>query len=121
MCPAGNALECTTLKVFCMYTAGYVLYCTTIKVFCLYPSGYVLYCTTIKVFCMCPAGYVLGPDWKQCEDVNECETNNNDCPQLCINVPGINKRTTFLAKKLGICTFIINLTLSMTKSERDVK
>jgi len=24
------------------------------------------------VFCMCPEGFVLGPDWKKCDDVDEC-------------------------------------------------
>ena len=85
MCPAGYVLYCC--KVFCMCPAGYVLYWC--KVFCMCSAGYVLYCC--KVFCMCPAGYVLGADWKECEDVNECETDNNDCSQLCINVPGNRK------------------------------
>jgi hypothetical protein len=26
----------------------------------------------MQVFCMCPSGFLLGPDWKQCEDVDEC-------------------------------------------------
>ena len=37
---------------------------------------------------MCPGGYVLGPDWKTCEDVDECEIDNFDCSQICVNTPG---------------------------------
>ena len=31
-----------------------------------------LYGGCFKVFCMCPEGFVLGPDWKKCDDVDEC-------------------------------------------------
>ena len=26
----------------------------------------------MQVFCLCPEGFVLGPDWKNCDDVDEC-------------------------------------------------
>ena len=27
---------------------------------------------------MCPEGFVLGPDWKNCDDVDECATGDYD-------------------------------------------
>jgi hypothetical protein len=76
-------MYCTVVR--CSVCVLLVMYCTVVRC----SAGYVLYCC--KVFCMCPAGYVLGADWQECEDVNECETDNNDCSQLCINVPGNRK------------------------------
>ena len=26
---------------------------------------------------MCPEGFVLGPDWKNCDDVDECAAGDN--------------------------------------------
>ena len=27
---------------------------------------------------MCPEGFVLGPDWKNCDDVDECAAGDNN-------------------------------------------
>ena len=39
----------------------------------------------MQVFCMCPSGFLLGPDWKQCEDVDECLKVSSAMagPKLC--------------------------------------
>ena len=46
------------LYIFCTYIS--LCFCT-----CLFRACF-------KVFCMCPEGFVLGPDWKKCDDVDEC-------------------------------------------------
>ncbi|XP_026879276.2 oncoprotein-induced transcript 3 protein isoform X2 [Electrophorus electricus] len=38
--------------------------------------------------CHCPDGTVLGPDSQTCLDVNECETNNGGCADVCVNTKG---------------------------------
>jgi len=38
--------------------------------------------------CSCNKGYRLLSDGKQCEDINECVTNNGNCSHQCINTVG---------------------------------
>ena len=53
------------VQIFCMFP--FVLLYLTCLFICL-----CLYGGCFKVFCMCPEGFVLGPDWKKCDDVDEC-------------------------------------------------
>ncbi|XP_061914398.1 oncoprotein-induced transcript 3 protein [Entelurus aequoreus] len=38
--------------------------------------------------CRCAPGTVLGPDRQTCLDVNECETANGGCAEVCVNTKG---------------------------------
>lgn len=38
--------------------------------------------------CSCPAGFYLGADGVTCHDINECQVNNGNCSQKCVNRPG---------------------------------
>ncbi|XP_061765921.1 oncoprotein-induced transcript 3 protein isoform X1 [Nerophis ophidion] len=38
--------------------------------------------------CRCAPGTVLGPDGQTCLDVNECETANGGCAEVCVNTKG---------------------------------
>jgi len=46
------------------------------------------YLCTKWVECKCHAGYKLLADKKNCADVNECDTNNGNCDQICENSQG---------------------------------
>ncbi len=53
---------------------------------------------------MCPSGFKLGPDWKTCLDVDECETSEGiregECGgrQYCRNTEGETAFRLFLKK-----------------------
>ena len=34
------------------------------------------------------SGYVLAPDGHSCNDINECQSSNGGCTQVCVNQPG---------------------------------
>ncbi|EGT53433.1 hypothetical protein CAEBREN_09437 [Caenorhabditis brenneri] len=38
--------------------------------------------------CKCRNGYLLAEDQKLCHDQNECNLNNGDCDQICVNLAG---------------------------------
>lgn len=40
------------------------------------------------VLCSCSTGYALASDNSSCLDINECELNNGNCQQICINEDG---------------------------------
>ncbi|XP_019614687.1 PREDICTED: uncharacterized protein LOC109462574 [Branchiostoma belcheri] len=44
--------------------------------------------TAEKVLCSCPDGQSLSEDGTSCVDINECETNNGGCEQICTNTIG---------------------------------
>ena len=38
--------------------------------------------------CVCPYGYTLAPDGRHCMDLNECESEANNCRYDCKNIIG---------------------------------
>uniref|UniRef100_A0A0G4IEP8 EGF-like domain-containing protein n=1 Tax=Chromera velia CCMP2878 TaxID=1169474 RepID=A0A0G4IEP8_9ALVE len=41
-----------------------------------------------QAYCTCPTGHTLSHNGKDCNDVNECFSGGNNCPQDCANTDG---------------------------------
>ena len=61
--------------------------------------------------CDCYPGYTLSPDSTSCQDIDECETNNGGCDQICHNRPG-----TFMCEVSSLWN--INPTTSINRQKR---
>ena len=45
--------------------------------------------------CSCAAGFYLDADGLTCHDINECQANNGNCSQKCINTQGDHSCSCF--------------------------
>ena len=47
-------------------------------------------CTLTNIFCrcICPYGYEVAPDGRHCQDINECNSEANNCRYDCKNLIG---------------------------------